>query len=161
MLSHMKTATLDSIDRQILTLLQRDGRMSVARLAEAVGLTATPLRQRIDKLERHGVIRGYHADVDPAALGRTALAFVHVTLKDHTPERHCAFVALMSAVPEVLELHHISGEADFLLKVLVADIADFEVFRLQRLAAFEGIDRARTTFVLSTSKRGFVVPIDP
>ena len=155
----MKPEALDTIDRQILMQLQRDGRMSVARLAAAVGLTPTPLRQRIDKLQRHGVIRGYHADVDPMALGKRATAFVHVTLKDHTPERHGAFVALMQHTQEVLELHHIAGEADFLLKVLVADIADFEAFLLHRLAAFDGIDRVKTTFVLSTSKRGFFIPV--
>ncbi len=156
----MKAITLDVIDRQILTQLQQDGRMSVAQLATAVGLTATPLRQRIDKLERHGVIRGYRADVDPAAVGRRTMAFVHVMLKDHTAERHRAFIDWMSGVPEVSEVHHISGEFDFLLKVLVADIADFESFRLQRLAAFDGIDRAKTTFVLSSSKQGVCVPID-
>ena len=150
---------LDTIDRAIISHLQRDGRMRIAQLAQQVGLTATPLRQRIDKLERAGVIRGYHADIDARAVGCGAMAFVQVTLKDHTAERNRAFVACMSEVPEVLEVHHISGEADFMLKVVVADVRAFEVFRLERLASFDGIDRAKTTFVLSTSKRGWCVPI--
>src|SRR5262245_61906454 len=107
---------LDDIDRQIVGILQRDARTSVAAPAEAVGLTATPLRARIERLEESGVLRGYHADVDPSQVGRAMMAFVHVTLKDHAGESRRRFVKATTAMPEVLEVHHIAGEEDFLLK---------------------------------------------
>lgn len=150
---------LDAIDRQILALLQDNGRMTNAALAEAVGLTPTPMLQRIRKLEQAGVITGYRAVVDPAKVGRPVLAFVHVTLKSHGLAVHQRFLQLVEGLPEVLECHHIAGEEDFLVKIAVHDIAEVESFLLRRLSAAEVIGRVKTTFVLSSSKRsGAIVP---
>jgi Lrp/AsnC family leucine-responsive transcriptional regulator len=151
---------LDAIDRQILRELQADGRMSHAALAEAVGLTTTPLRQRVEKLERHGVIRGYRADVDPELVGRGTMAFVHVTLKEHALSRHKKFVEAATAMPEVLEAHHIAGEEDFVLKVVVESVSAFERFLLEQLTTIAGIARVKTTFVLSTAKAGAPIPVE-
>jgi DNA-binding Lrp family transcriptional regulator len=155
------TDRLDDTDLEILAVLQRDARTSLAALAEAVGLTPTPLRARLERLEARGVIRGYHADVDAAQVGRAVTAFVHVTLKDHTLEPHRRFVKAVADMPEVLAAHHIAGEEDFLLEVAVESVAAFERFLLERLTTIAGIGRVKTTFVLSSAKRRAPVPLRP
>lgn len=150
---------IDDIDRQILALLQQNGRMTNAALSEAVGLTATPLQQRVKKLEQRGVITGYAALVDRSAVGRATLAFVHVKLAQHRIDTHRQFLALVDDLPEVLECHHIAGEHDFLLKVAVRDIPEYERFLLHRLSNEMAIDRVKTTFVLSSHKDAKTVPI--
>jgi DNA-binding Lrp family transcriptional regulator len=153
-------AELDPVDRRIVTLLQQNGRMTNAALAEAVGLTATPMLQRMKKLEQSGVIQGYAARVDAAKLGRPVLAFVHVTLKGHGLPVHRRFVESVTELPEVLECHHIAGDEDFLLKVAMHDIAELEHFLLHRLSSSGAIDRVKTTFVLSSAKHGApIVPV--
>lgn len=154
------TLALDPIDRQILRLLQDDGRMSLSALADAVGLTTTPLRQRVEKLERHGAIRGYHAEIDPGMVERGTMAFVHVTLREHALSRHKKFVQAVTAMPEVLEAYHIAGEEDFVLKVVVENVAAFERFLLEQLTTIPGIARVKSTFVLSTAKAGGPIPIE-
>ena len=147
---------LDDIDRTILMLLQEDGRMTNAALAEAVGLTPTPMLQRIKKLEQAGVIRRYMAVVDPVKVGRPIQAFVHVTLKNHTLPNH---LALASGLAEVLECHHIAGEEDFLLKVAMRDIAELEAVILNKITASGLVGRLKTTLVFSSNKS--MAPIVP
>ncbi len=152
MVDHASVPPLDEIDLRILALLQENGRMTNAALAEAVGLTPTPMLQRIRKLEQTGVIRGYAALVDPVKVGRPILAFVHVTLKSHGLPHHQKLLDIVAELEEVLECHHIAGDEDFLLKVAVRDIAELEGFLLRRLSTSGAIGRVKTTFVLSTSK---------
>lgn len=151
---------LDPIDRQILRILQQNGRMTNAALAEAVGLTATPMLQRMKKLEQRGVITGYVALVNPRAVGRGVTAFVHVKQTEHRIANHKRFLQTVAGFSEVLECHHIAGEEDFLLKVVVRDISEYEHFLLHRLSKIPGIDRVKTTFVLSTGKAETAIPID-
>ncbi len=151
---------LDAIDRRILDLLQQDGRMTNAALAEAVGLTATPMLLRMRKLEQRGIIRGYTAIVDPMALGRTLLAFVWVRMANHNPGIHERFVGMISDFEEVLECHHISGEEDYLLKVLVRDMREYENFLLHRINQISDIARVKTTFVLSSPKMATAIPVE-
>lgn len=149
---------LDAIDREILRLLQDNGRMTNAALAEAVGLTPTPMLQRIRKLEQNGVITRYMAIVDPAKVGRPVLAFVHVTLKSHGLAMHQRFLERVDGLPEVIECHHIAGDEDFLLKVAMRDIAELETFLLQRISTSDVIGRVKTTLVLSSRKSMAPVP---
>jgi Lrp/AsnC family leucine-responsive transcriptional regulator len=151
---------LDEIDRKILRLLQENGRMTNAALAEAVGLTATPMLQRIKKLEQRGVIAGYVAVVNARAVGRGTMAFVHVKQAEHRLATHKRFLQTIAAFPEVIECHHIAGDEDFLLKVVVRSIEEYEQFLLHRLTKIPGIDRVKTTFVLSTAKSETAIPID-
>jgi DNA-binding Lrp family transcriptional regulator len=146
-----KAVDLDSIDRAVLRLLQQDGRMTNAALAEAVGLTPTPMLQRLRKLEQAGVIARYTAVVDPAKVGRPILAFVHVTLKSHHLPVHQRFLGLVRELPEVVECHHIAGDEDFLVKVAMRDIAELEQL-LFRMGASGTVARIKTTFVLSSAK---------
>lgn len=154
------TLALDSIDRRILSILQRNGRMTNAALADAVGLTATPMLQRIKKLEQRGVITKYVALVDPSALGRSTTAFVLVKLAAHKLTTHEIFLSTVREMPEVLECHHVAGEDDFLLKVVVRDIREYEYFLLHRISRIPDIDRVKTTFVLSTAKNETAIPIE-
>ena len=154
------TLQLDNIDRHILRELQRDGRVSFSTLAERVGLTTTPLRQRVEKLREHKIITGYHARVDPRAVDRATMAFILVTLRDHSRTSHNRFIEGATQMSEVLEVHHIAGEEDFLLKVAVKDVAALEALLLEKLTPIEAIARVKTTFVLSTAKIGAPIPID-
>lgn len=133
--------------------------MTNAALAEAVGLTPTPMLQRMRKLEQSGVITRYMAIVDPIKVGRAVLAFVHVTLKSHGLANHQKLIDLVAGLEEVIECHHIAGDEDFLLKVALRDIAELERFLLQRLSTSGVIGRVKTTFVLSSSKS--MAPIVP
>jgi len=134
--------------------------MTNAALAEAVGLTATPMLQRIKKLEQSGVLTGYAAIVDRFAVGRRTLAFVEVKLTEHRLPTHTRFVEAVRGFPEVLECHHVAGDEDFVLKVLVRDIEEYESFLLHKLTRVSGIDRVKTTFVLSTRKDERAIPVD-
>ncbi len=151
---------LDAVDREVVRLLQGNGRMTNTALAEAVGLTPTPMLARIKKLEQRGVITKYVALADPAALGRSTMAFVSVKLTAHRLATHESFLAAVTQLAEVLECHHIAGDEDFLLKVVLRDIREYEHFLLHRLSRIAGIDRVRTTFVLSTSKNETAIPVE-
>lgn len=151
---------IDETDRKILQLLQENGRMTNAALAEEVGLTPTPMLQRIKKLEQRGIIRGYRAIIDPIAMGRGLMAYVAVQLREHKLTIHEEFIAAIRKFEEVLECHHISGEEDFLLKVLVRDMQEYENFVLYRMNEIPAIARVKTTFVLSSPKMETSIPID-
>lgn len=151
---------LDEIDRKILHLLQQNGRMTNAALAEAVGLTPTPMLQRIKKLEQRGVIRGYTAIIDPIMMGQKILVYLAIQLSEHNLATHKHFVETIVNFEEVLECHHISGEEDFLVKVIVKDIRQYEHFLLNKVASIPGIARVKTTFVLSSPKMETNISID-
>ena len=155
-------SALDATDRSILRILQRDGRMTYAALADELGLTATPTLQRVRKLEEAGVIKSYVALLDRAAVGRETMVWVQVTLREHDRKRHIGFIEAMNAFPEVVEVHHVAGvEADFILKVVVRGIAEYEDWLVHKLIEIPGFDRVHSTFVLSTSKSETAIPIDP
>jgi DNA-binding Lrp family transcriptional regulator len=150
----------DAIDRSILRLLQEDGSMTNTDLAERVGLTAAPTLERVRKLEREGFIRKYVALVDPAKLGKSVTAFVAVIMKSHGQQTSEVFRRAVAKLPEVLECHHIAGEEDFLLKVVSGSPTDYEKFVLERLTKIAGIEKVKTTFVLSSPKLETKIPID-
>lgn len=150
---------IDEIDRKIVRLLQENGRLTNAALAEAVGLTPTPMLARVRRLEESGVIQRYMAIVDPASAGMGVMSFVHVSLKSHGLAIHTKFLELVDDLPEVIECHHIAGDEDFLLKVAVRDIAALEHFLLQRLSTSGVVGRVKTTLVLSSRKTSGALPI--
>lgn len=151
--------SLDQIDLEILRLLQADGRTPNAELARQVGLTATPTLERVRRLERAGVIRRYAAHIDPAALGKGLVVFASVSLAMHDAENVEQFESAVRRVPAVLECHHVTGEADFLLKVVVADTREYERILLQHLTKLPGVRQIRSSVVLSTLKEETCIPI--
>lgn len=141
---------MDDIDRRILELLQHDARIANAAIARDVGLAPSAVFQRIRKLESTGVIRGYHAHLDPAALDRGLLAFITVQTGEGARAKETA--SMLSSIREVLEVHRVVGEDCFFLKVRVRDAAalgDLLDEQIQRLPA---VASTRTTIVLSTAK---------
>lgn len=150
---------LDATDLQILALLQAEGRMSNAELARRIGLTPPPTLERVRRLEREGVIRGYRAQVDPRALGRSLTVFSAVSLSMHETAAVEAFMRAVGEVPEVLECHHLTGSADYLLKVVAADTNDYERLLRERLLRLPGVQRVESAVVLSTLKEAGPIPI--
>ncbi|MBK8157590.1 MAG: Lrp/AsnC family transcriptional regulator [Rhodospirillaceae bacterium] len=115
-------AELDTIDRKLLRILQRDGRIAVTELAEQVGLSATPCARRLKRLEDEGFIRGYHASLDAKKVGCGLQAFVQIKLGDHAEKTVAAFEAALLRRPEVVACYAITGSSDFLIHVMTSDL---------------------------------------
>jgi len=139
---------LDRIDREILRLLQLDGRLSNAQLAEQVALSPSACLRRMQRLQDSGVIEGYTARLNGAAIGRASTVFIEVTLNSQGSAALDAFERAVAACPQVLECHLMSGDFDYLLRVAVADMADYERLHRQQLAAFPHVARVRTAFAM-------------
>lgn len=116
---------LDRIDLHILTILQNDGRIVMKDLAEQVGLSLTPCIERVKRMERDGVIAGYHARVTPQALGLQILVFVEITLRQKSEQAFERFRRAMLAIPEVLECHLVSGDFDYLIKARIPEMTEY------------------------------------
>ncbi len=138
----------DAVDRSILEILQEDGRASHAGIAKRVGLSAPAVGDRVRKLEQLGVIRGYHADVDPQALGLGISAFVAITPQPRKPAQQ--LVDRLIEQPEIEELHAVAGTYSFIIKVRVPSTAALDAF-LDRLFTMDGVERTETTMVLRTN----------
>lgn len=144
---------LQEKDRQILTLLQRDSRMSNADLADAVGMSASALWRRVRALEDAGIIKRYGAVVDPVAMGLGFEAIVHVHLTRHDPEKIVDFIRAVEISPEVQECYATTGQADYHLRVLCRDLAGYNIFLEEFLFRLPAVASAQTNVVLRTIKR--------
>jgi Lrp/AsnC family leucine-responsive transcriptional regulator len=147
----MKTH-LDEVDVQLLSLLQQDGRITNADLAKKVGLSPPSVLQRVRVLEKAGLIKGYFGILDAEKLGLriTALAMISLSLHQEQPIER--FRRSVNEIPEVLECYHVSGEFDFLLKIVVRDIRAYEQLVREKLSKIKGIQQIKTSFVLATTK---------
>jgi Lrp/AsnC family leucine-responsive transcriptional regulator len=140
---------LDRYDRRILEVLQDNGRISNQELAERIGLSPSPCLRRVRALEESGVIAGYRALLDARRLGLKLLALVHISMDRHTPERFANFEARVAELPEVLECLLITGqEADYQLKVIVADMDAYQALLLNRITRIEGVSGVHSSFVM-------------
>lgn len=151
---------LDELDRGLLVELQTNGRASTAELARRFALSGPGLQKRLNRLEERGAIVGYTALVSRQAVGLDLLCFVQVMLAHHRPESLKRFPARMQALPEVLECHYLTGEIDYLLKVVVADHDHLERFLFEKLMTVDGVDRVRTSIVLKEIKASTALPIN-
>lgn len=149
----------DAIDDAILSILQFEGRITNAELAQRVGLTPGPTLARVNKLESAGVIQGYAAQLDREEMGWPITAFVAVILHQHGRGPCGDFVRAVSDLPEVLECHHIAGAEDYLLKVVAQSPRQYEEFVMAKLTAIPVVQRINTTIVLSTAKETLALPI--
>ncbi len=154
----MKTH-LDEVDIQLLSLLQQDGRITNADLAKKVGLSPPSVLQRVRTLEKLGLIREYAALLDYERLGLriTALAMISLALHQEQPIER--FRKAVQDIPEVLECYHVSGEFDFLLKIVVKDIRAYEQLVREKLSRIKGIGQIKTSFVLATPKYTTKIPL--
>jgi len=140
---------IDRYDRQILEILQRDGRIHNQDLAERIGLSASPCLRRVRALEDSGLITGYHAQLDARKLGLSLMALIHISMDRHTPERFANFETSVGLLPEVLECLLITGQsADYQLKVVVRDMDHYQALLLDKITRIEGVTGVHSSFVL-------------
>jgi Lrp/AsnC family leucine-responsive transcriptional regulator len=150
---------LDATDRKILTLMQRDARLTNADVAREVGLAVSSVNERLRKLNERGIITGTHAHVAPEALGLDLFCFVFVGVADPQAER--AFLDHIAAEERILECHHVTGSWNHLLKVRVKNTRELETFFAKVIKAVPGVNRTETMIVLSSTKDTTVLPTDP
>lgn len=150
---------MDEIDREILCLLQNDADLTARELADHVGLTATPVWRRVQKLEHDGVIRGRVALVDPGSLNLDVTALVHIRTNDHSAAWLERFSAGIADLPEIIEAYRTSGEIDYTLKVVVPSIEAYDDF-YKRLIARVDLYDVRTVFVMEQMKQTTALPLD-
>ncbi len=139
---------LDAIDRRILEILRSDGRATHAAMAKTIGLSAPAIGERVRKLEQAGVIKGYRAVIDPAAVGLGICAFVAISPQPRKPA--VELVSRLLGLPEIEELHAVAGTYAYIAKVRVTDTPALDVF-VDRLFMLEGVERTETTMVLRTN----------
>ncbi len=157
----MRRSKLDKIDRQILHDLQADGRMTNVDLAHRAGISAPPCLRRVRALEEAGFIRGYHALVNPEALGFGVTVFAQVGLSSQAEPDLTAFESLVTSWPEVREAHMLAGETDFLLKVVAADWDSYQRFLTTKLTAAPNVAHVKSALAIRASKFQPGVPIEP
>jgi Lrp/AsnC family transcriptional regulator, leucine-responsive regulatory protein len=141
---------MDDIDEAILEVLERDGRISNAELAERVGLSPSPCLRRVRRLEDTGVIRGYRAVIDPNAIRRGLRVFAGVRLARHARADVLAFERAVVQLAEVVHSHHVTGNYDYLLHIEVADLAAFEHFHANQLAGLPGVAAVNSYVTMKT-----------
>jgi DNA-binding Lrp family transcriptional regulator len=150
---------MDRIDQSILSRLQTDSQLPLAQLAAGVGLSPSACHRRVRMLEEAGVIAGYSARLNRAALGLTMELFVTVSLISQSSEALEAFEKAVQGVPEILSCYLLAGRADYIMRIAVKDMDDFERIHRQKLARLPGVSTMTTSFSLRTVKefRGFPV----
>jgi len=152
-------AELDATDRRILTVLQRDGRITNAELSERVNLSASACHRRVQRLEDEGFIAGYVALLNARRLGWPTTVFVEITLQAQADEVMEAFERAVQRVPDVLECHLMTGSADYLLKIVAQDTDDFARIHRQYLARLPGVAKMQSSFTLRTVFRTTALPV--
>lgn len=148
---------IDEIDRQLLALLQADGKVTNAELGTRVGLSLSAVNERVRKLKASGVIRAYRADIDPLAVDLPLCAFVRVGLSG--PGDDNAFLSGILALPEVLECHHVTGDDNYFLKLRSASPAALERLLSEDIKALPGVVRTHTVIALSSPKETPALPL--
>ncbi|MFT4093818.1 MAG: Lrp/AsnC family transcriptional regulator [Niabella sp.] len=149
----INSVTLDDKDFEILRLLQQNARISVKEIADAIHLSTTPVHDRVKKLEQSGIITGYMAVLDAAKLGKRLMVICHVSLREHNKIAGSKFIKSIMAMPEILECYSISGEFDFLLKVLTEDMETYYNFHVNKLSQVENVGHVQSTFVMGVVKQ--------
>lgn len=143
-----RICSVDAVDREILAALQHEGRLTVTELASRVRLSVSPCHRRLRALESTGVIRGYRARVDPAAVGLGFEALVFVSMRQEDRGTVTAFEEAVAALPQVVQAQRLFGDPDYLLRVLTADLAAYQQLYDTSLAALPGVQRLTSTIVM-------------
>jgi Lrp/AsnC family transcriptional regulator len=151
---------MDEIDRLLLEILQQDATLSLAQMAERVGLSPTPCWKRIQKLEARGVIMRRVAIVDPVRVGVGLSVLVNVEAGEHSPEWLQRFSAGVGGMPEVMEVYRTAGEVDYVLRVAVADMAEYDTF-YKRLIAIAPMKNVTSRFAMERIKHSTAYPLHP
>jgi Lrp/AsnC family leucine-responsive transcriptional regulator len=155
----MSSIKFDAIDKQIISILQQEGRIANNELAKRIGLTTTPTLERVRRLEKENVIEGYSAKVNSESVGRGFTAFVKVTLSVHQLNLLEEFTSAVKEIPEILACYHTTGDGDFLLQVVAKDTKDFEQLMRNKLTTLPDVERLYTSIVLNTIKDQSPIPV--
>ena len=150
---------LDRIDRKILTILQQNARITNKELASQLGLSPPPTLERVKKLESSGFITGYAALLDPKKIDLGTVMMVSVSLHQHSQDAIDEFYSAVESLAEVLECYHVTGDDDFMLKVVCKDIVEYERFVREKLAKLNSLGKIKSSVVLSTLKNASQYPI--
>lgn len=151
---------IDRYDREILTILQREGRLSNQELADRIGLSPSPCLRRVRVLEESGLISGYRALLDAKKLGLSLMALIGISMDQHTPERFANLEQTIADIPEVLECLLITGQqSDYQLKVVVRDMDAYQDLLLNKITRIPGVTGVHTSFVLRKVVDRGVLPV--
>lgn len=151
---------IDSIDKQILSILQQDAQITNVELARKIGISPPAMLERVKRLEKNGIIKRYVAIVDPSKISKGIFALVSVSLIAHQLSSIDQFTRQIKKLDEVLECYHVAGEEDFILKIAVSSIEEYEKFILSKLTKINGVNKVNTKFVLSTVKYNTKIKIE-
>ncbi|HDL19517.1 MAG TPA: Lrp/AsnC family transcriptional regulator [Bacteroidetes bacterium] len=151
---------IDKTDRKILRILQANGRITNSDLAKKIGISPPPILERVKKLEKNRVIKKYAALIDPQSIGIETFTFVEVILSRHGKDVVTLFIQAIQEIDEIMECHHVTGDADFLLKIAVKNIPAYENLVLHKLTELPDIQHLKTMVILSTPKNKTELNID-
>ncbi len=158
-LKHM-ASELDKIDFRILKILQENGRITNLLLSQEIGLSPAPTLERVRKLEMAGYIKSYHALVDEEKLGLGIKTFIQIQLDFHKNNTIQIFLDEVNQIKEITECHHVTGQADFLLKVYVKDIKAYERLIMDKISKISVVKTFQTMMIMSTTKKEPIVPLE-
>ncbi|WP_136679096.1 leucine-responsive transcriptional regulator Lrp [Neptunomonas sp. XY-337] len=150
---------LDRIDRNILTTLQKDGRISYTDLADRVGLSTTPCIERVKRLEKDGYIQGYYARLNPEVLGYNMLVFVEISLSYQSPDAFETFNEAVKQLPYIMECHLVSGDSDYLLKARIKDMSEYRALLGDMLLTLPGVKNSKSYIVMEEVKETSSIPV--
>ena len=156
----MPICDLDAIDRRIVSELQADGRLTNVELADRVGLSPSPCLRRVKQLESAGYIEGYRAALRRERVGLGFSVFVGVKIEGHANDKAIAFQDAVTAMPEVVSCHLVSGEADYFLEVVAPDLEHYQKFLVDKLLELPIVREVRSNIAIQTLKAGAPLPLD-
>lgn len=143
---------LDSIDKAILKELQCSAKKNIKEIAAIVGLSVTPTYERIKRMEKNGVITSYVAVLDKEKIGKAVEVFCHVTLKSHAKDVISNFESSIVKIDDVIECYHVTGNSDYLVKVLVSDIKEYQKFIIDKISTIDNVSNVQSAFVMTNVK---------
>tara|TARA_Y200000002_G_scaffold368032_1_gene360658 strand:+ start:367 stop:834 length:468 start_codon:yes stop_codon:yes gene_type:complete len=150
---------IDTIDKKILKTLQKNAKITNAKLSKEIGLSPAPTLERVRKLESKGIISGYHAKLDKSKIGLGVSTYVMVSLKGHNKKNLISFIEKIKDVENIVECHHITGSGDFILKVVAKDIESYQKLMLEKVSEIEVTDSLQSMVILSTFKDNKEMPL--
>ncbi|MFZ4542844.1 MAG: Lrp/AsnC family transcriptional regulator [Saprospiraceae bacterium] len=159
-MAHDTSEKLDKLDYKILQILQENSKITNLDLSRRIGLSPAPTLERVKKLEQTDVISSYHAKINPLNLGLHVSSFVMGTLAWHKPNAMNNFLSKIQEVPEIVECYVITGDADFLMKIVCKDIPNYEQLLFKTLSQIEEIERLKTLMTLSLAKDSKILPFE-
>jgi len=150
---------IDRTDKKILEILQKNAKITNAKLSQEIGLSPAPTLERVRKLEARGIISGYHAKLNMSKVGLGVSTFVMVSLKGHNKKNIDSFLDKIKDVENIVECHHITGSGDFILRIVAEDIESYQELMLDKVSEIEVTDSLQSMVILSTFKDSKVMPI--